>query len=475
MSIIRRVRFLEVVVIFLFVVVIFNDNYRITDTYWTPLRAIGYFLSTWSSDEFDLLNYIKLTTHNDSVKFFPTSIELLSAIALGYWSPVASKIIGVIVWIFIYFLLNSIAEKTFEKEYEVETTILKIVLLFSFFSTLDGEDRFNTVFAIHRSLPLFCCIVVLQHIYLRKNNRPNFYLIILCCFISQWSFANGGFLWLIVLLSALNPLRRWSNISDQYFRSIMIAFLLSTFAYLYFFTASHMVGLTKQTSSMYNANGYLDVAFDFTLNYTFYITNFFHSFLSYEYIIVLIILSIVLFKKFEGYLCLNDLSRMIVKSKELDRFFIFWVFLAINYSIVIPLNIISRDSLEVPARYFIEATIFSYSILVIMSFLIVKLTKKRFLMFFLLAIILSLLFEKSSSFYLISIKDKIHDEVDKNIVSCINNKGHELSSYDLNNECKLGDGFYYWKKENRDKHPFVKIEDEEQYNKYLKLFFLGKP
>ena len=82
---------------------IINSNYVIGDGYWTPLRAL--YKSTENISSFDkIYQFINLTTHNDSVKLFPTLVEWFFFHIQSFWEPRVSLAIGFISWLLCYLL-----------------------------------------------------------------------------------------------------------------------------------------------------------------------------------------------------------------------------------------------------------------------------------------------------------------------------------------------------------------------------------
>ncbi len=180
----------------LFLIII--TDYKIYDGFYTPLRSL-YFLLYKSNNLLILDNLkeiIRYSLHNDSIKFFPSLIEYIFSIGFNYWNPRISLLIGFLSWLVCYGLFLKIIYRLFELN-KLQKQIFSLFISVCFFSSLFFYTRFSIVFAIHRTLPIICALLI--SLLLFKNNKNyilsnlDILISIILCIIAQFSFASGFF------------------------------------------------------------------------------------------------------------------------------------------------------------------------------------------------------------------------------------------------------------------------------------------
>ena len=360
-----------------------------------------------------------------------------------------------------------LSSSIYKKKYSLVVTI---VLALIFFSSTSFYLRFTVVFGIHRTFPVICVLVSCWVLFKIKSEFFQKYLetpvLILCGVISQFSFANGGFLWIIMIGACFYKMKKNFYRKRKYTTAIILSALVSTYSYLIFFDGNHAKIFVKNTFNEIDIFSVIIYTID-------YLTGFvdFSFYRPLELIIKIAIVSIygIIFVQF---LRGNRLETITAKIKRSCEIFIYIA----SFFITVPiLNAISRGYKLVPNRYYVELTMFSVSVYIIF-YLIASISKTPLLKYYLLVSILICLIPNlrfSNSLISIQMLRSVQPYEDVKIVQCI--RRAEQASYDvLYDKCKLAEKFWHFRKGSENKHPSIKISDPEQYSKMVFRVFRGE-
>ena len=470
-----KLKFLNIHLLQIFIITFYTSlalgfNFNIGDGYWTPLRSI-YILKFSDLDlPSRISRFILSTFHNDSFKLFPSIIESIFFNIKGYWDPYISISIGLISWIICYFLIVRLIQINLLLN-KGESYVLFTFITLSMFSPLDFFYRFTTVFAIHRTLPALCVLVITNLLFnkdsLFSKSKLTF-LIIVFSIISQLSFSNGFTIWLLTLaVLILNDKYKFININRINIKDYIFSGIVCNIFYILFFDFSHIIGLANSVSLNYSNINYilpfLNNSITFTSNY---MTSFRSDSLINETftISILIIIYILIVYKYIKH------EKNNFYSKNMDNLLPF-AFINIFYFLPIVANFFTRNNFTSPPRYFVESSLFSTS-LVIIFFIIARSIGQSKLSYLLLYYVsfLVLLNIPSLPIYLKSQGDLAYrNERSSRTVECIV-KTKNLS-YNSLYKCNLSKDFWHFSKGRELEHPFIKIKDVENYsNQVFRVF-----
>jgi len=475
---------------FLFVgsslVLILISDYKIYDGFYTPLRSL-YFLFYKSSNLLILDNIkeiIEGTLHNDSIKIFPSFLEYIFSIGYQYWNPRMSLLLGFLSWLLCYALFLKIIIKLFELN-EIHKQIYCFFISICFFSSLFFFTRFSIVFAIHRTLPIFCALFI--SLLLFKNNKNyilsnlDISISILLCIIAEFSFASGIFLWPNTFFALIFK-RYLSKETVSKFKIYCFLFFSILFSIFYFhlFEKDHIVSLIS--NQIFEDNKFqpkisLDLSrtiiFIFTFGSSFFnsLINFknnYYLFFSTVLFIFYIVLSITILK-----------NKLYIFSKEV-LFKLSPLIFLVSFNLFIIFSVcISRGAPDMghESRYFCESTIFSLSIISIVFYLLLRLKRLKILkIFILISLILSFnnligyaIYFKN---YFLFPNSRIYSG-EKKLVECIKYEKNP-SLLILQNKCDLGSYFRYFQETENLIHPSIKIKDRDEFSKNIFKTFGNK-
>ncbi len=356
-------KFLPIPVIGLSSALALRLNYFIGDGFSTPLRAL-YIAKYESLDFLDRISQFTVATvHNDSVKLFPSLIELLFFQIKGHWSPAISISIGIISWISCYLLIVKLVQENTSLTEKEKALFISFIAL-SMFCPSHFFLRFTQVFVIHRTLVAICVLVIANILFKKENlltTNKRTAIISICCIISQFSFANGFTIWFLILagliLKELYPKININPIKVKYF---VLACLTSNSFYLILFDNSHTKALASVMMSKLQMKDGFSLGLELFANFS---TNYMSSFNSNFFIgktfsfSVLLIIYILIINKFLK----NNKSN--VKIEKLVNLLPF-IFIGTFYGLPILGRLFLRYE-PISSRYFVESTLFSISILVI--------------------------------------------------------------------------------------------------------------
>ena len=463
-----KLKFLNIHLLQIFIITFYSClalgfNFNIGDGYWTPLRAL-YILKI---PDLEITNraseFILSTFHNDSFKLFPSIIESIFFNIKGYWDPYISISIGLISWIICYYLIVRLIKINLVLN-KGESHILFTFITLSMFSPLDFFYRFTTVFAIHRTLPALCVLVITNLLFnkeslLSKSKLTSF--IILFSIISQLSFSNGFTIWLLTFaILMLNKKYKFININRINIKYYLLSGIVCNILYIQFFDFSHITGLANSVSVNYlkinNILPYLNNSVTFTSNYmtSFRSDSFINKTFTNSSLIIIYILIAYKYIKYEK----NNFY-----SKNIGNLLPF-VFINTFYLLPIIANFFARNNASSPPRYFVESSLFSISLVIIffMKARYIGQIKLSYLLLYYVSF-LALLNIPSLPIYLQSQGYLANrNERSSRTVECIV-KTSELS-YNSLYKCNLSKDFWHFSKGRELEHPFIKIKDVENYS-----------
>ena len=135
------------------------------DAFVTPLVFIG------RLDD-PLSELIQYSVHNDSIKLVPSLIEGLVKLLGGHWSIEASLWLGFASLIFLVYLFLRLLWPPLDDKYSQVVKVLTISLLI--IPTSAWIFRFSTAFAIHRTIPVITAVIASSILFKRRaDTRPS--------------------------------------------------------------------------------------------------------------------------------------------------------------------------------------------------------------------------------------------------------------------------------------------------------------
>ncbi len=457
----------------LFLVII--SDYKIYDGFYTPMRGLNILFNGLFNinSSLNINTFIESTIHNDSVKLFPTLLEYIFSIPNNFWEPRISLLLGIISWIICYLLFIQIVFRIFKLS-NYKRQIFSLILSFCFFSSLFFFTRFTTVFAIHRTLPILCSLIIYPLIF--RNNKYHiisnfdFLKIIILCIVGQFSFASGIFIWpntlFALILKRFLSTKTVSKTKIYYFISFFVLFMI---LYFYLFDKNHMIGLINNRFLETNASNF-KITLDLYKNFLFIFTfgsSFLNSFINFRNNYYLISSSILwlFYIAFFVYIFKNKVN---IFSK-VDLFKIYpLIFQITSNFLVIASILISRGSpyMGHEARYFCESNIFSLSIICTVFYILLEIRQLKILRFFLtITVLISM---SNLIAYLIYFKNyflfpgfRVYTG-DSQLVQCIKNEKNP-SLIELDKKCKLGSHFQYFQNDKSLIHSSIKIKNKDKF------------
>lgn len=448
------------------------------DAYWTPLRSIFIVLDTKLSSLKAVEQFLHSTVHNDSMKLFPALIESLLSVSAGRWEPILSVLAGWILWLFCIYLTWSVLNRSTALVNTIFTSFASPIIVFLMMTgTPQFFSRFSTVFAVHRVLPVLCALICAKIIFHENKELKinNITALSLCCFVAQFSFASGQWLWIACALSLAFRL----NIRTVKGKRLMVYFLLAMAAswalYLQYFDSTHASALTDEQFPkwMRNPLHQIFLSIRFLLDFAFFCLSPIRQIVITRspptQSVILLSTSILLLTIFIKVLVmpismpsvgrLKSRLSLIIGTNKLVFFMLFSLFPAALA------NIVARGQTIVPSRYFVEAVIFSIffiSLLISLSMAY----KLKIISYSLQAIII---ISAIGNFSFL-----VHTNVNFAVA------GRQQSSFETSIECvrQSQDDTYetlysackwykvnpYFLKDNETVHPFVKIYDLKDYS-----------
>ncbi len=209
----------------IWVVNIIRYPLRLGDAWWTPVRGIALLIDPQKHGT-SIESFIKSTVHIDSVKLFPTLLEALHSLVIGSWYPINSRILGIACWMTCYWIIDRHISRVVGRE-NGRYRVLRFFIL-SAFLLGGGGFRFGMLFSIHRALPALCGIISASLLFRDNSNRlPVNYVVYLSLLsiISQWSFAHGSVL-MVLIAACLFAWRNWKSLGF-----FVLISSISSFAY----------------------------------------------------------------------------------------------------------------------------------------------------------------------------------------------------------------------------------------------------
>lgn len=459
------------------------SDYQIYDTFWTPLRSLYRALNNdfWFSNPYQVINYIYDTVHNDSIKLVPSLIEYLFAIPFNYWNPRVSLLLGVLIWILCYLFFTRILFKIFELN-KKNKQILSFLLAISFFSSPFFSIRFTYLGAIHKTIPILCSIFIANIIFKGRINdkltRFDLTKIISLCFIGQFSFVSGIFLWInsFLFLFFKNFLARESVSKMKiyifsFFLAISFAiyFNLFTQAHLYESTSENFLNLINNTNPIQTSLKYISfiaTSISVYFNGTYYFGT--------PYFVVLSILNLIIYI----FVFYKLIFRKKDKLNKLDLFKISPLLYLTTFNLY---GLLATQIVRLPryfeARYFCENIILSFSLLSMLVFFLIKKNKKIFvknIIYFTVIFSFSNLigFLIFTHKYVISPNTRVYNG-DSKVYECLR-KEREPNYNNAIKNCKLDKAWGFIREDNPKKHPTIKVNDFEEYSKKIYRVFGNK-
>lgn len=459
------------------------SDYKIYDAFWTPLRSLYTALNNdfWFTNFNQITNYIYDTVHNDSIKIIPSLLEYFFSIPFNYWNPRVSLLLGVLIWILCYVFFTRLLLRIFELSHK-NKQILSALLAITFFSSPFFSIRFTILGAIHKTIPILCSIFIAKIIFKEKINYKltSFDLtkIISLCFIGQYSFVSGIFLWInsILFLLIKNFLARKSVSKLKIY--IFAFFLTISFAiYFDLFAHLHLYELTsKNFENLINNTNLIEISFKYISFIATSISVYFNGiyYFGTPYFLILSILNLMIYI-FIGYKFIFR-KRDIFNNSDLFKISPLLFLISFNLYGVFATQIARRPR-YFEARYFCENVILSLSLLSLLVFFLIKVDKKvlaRNIVYFTAIFSLSNLigFIIFTQKYVISPHTRDYYG-DSKLFDCLKNEPEPSYENAIKN-CKLDEFWGYMRKENTKYHPTIQIDNFEEYSKKIYRVFGNK-
>ena len=197
MSLIKSINLIVIyLAIAVFSIILFS-NYSSGDFFWTPLRSIYIFKTTNLWDQGTLKSFLESTIHNDSIKLFPTFVEIISLKFTNNWEPRISLILGFGSWLLNFYIYFKLILRSFKLNLKLKK-LLALILFLCFFGPPYFFYRFTIVFALIKTLPSLCLLSSAQILFKKDLAINNIELILLCtfCLVAQFSYSWGSILWI---------------------------------------------------------------------------------------------------------------------------------------------------------------------------------------------------------------------------------------------------------------------------------------
>ena len=479
-----------------FFVIVFS-NYGSGDFFWTPLRSIYIFKTSnfWDFETFK--SFLISTKHNDSVKLFPTILEIISLNFTGNWEPRISLLAGFGSWLLSYYLYLKLILKSLKLRLKDQKK-LALILFLCFFGPPYFFYRFTIVFAIFKTLPSLCILLSGHILFKKEQTINNIEFILLCtfCFVAQFSYSWGSILWITTFLVLFINYKKFKRKYLHPIKIIAFGFIgtLITISYILILDFSTFTSLFFKKNISLNLidflnsiKGFYSFFSTYSLSYMGGLDSYSQKFptclfstdiinipecgISKEYIrMSLIIFSLFIF------LMLIQIFQ-IIQKKSTNKFIYKsspFLFIASNTSVIPIANFFLRSQNSSPPRYFPESTLFSISIILI---ILVTLSINKFnllkLFIFVLMFLSSLINFSNINIYTFKLlnKEPLGDPQFSNLINCIRSVPENNKNYNyLYNQCNFWKINKYFHAQPVFNHPFIKIKNIDSYtNKVFKV------
>ena len=390
-------------------------------------------------------------------------------------------LLGVLFWILCYVFFTRLLFHIFELNHK-KRQILSVLLAISFFSSPFFSIRFTILGAIHKTIPILCSIFIAKIIFKERIHYKltifDLTKIISLCFIGQFSFVSGIFLWInsILFLFFKNFLARESVSKLKIY---IFAFLLAISFAIYFdlFTHLHLYELTtKNFENLINKTNPIEISLKYISFFATSISVYFNGtyYFGTHYFLILSILNLMIYI-FVFYKLISRKKDIFNKS---DLFKISPLLYLISFNLY---GLFAAQIARLPryfeARYFCENVILSFSLLSLLVYFLIKVDKKvlaRNIIYFTLIFSFSnligfLIFTKK---YVIS-PDTRDYTGDSKLYVCLRNEPEPNYNNAIKN-CKLDEAWGFMRKDKPKYHPTIKINDFEEYSQKIYRVFGNK-
>lgn len=491
----QLIKSINIVILYLalsiFFIIVFS-NYSSGDFFWTPLRSIYIFKTNNLWEIGTLKKFLISTIHNDSIKFFPTVIEIISIKFTGNWQPRISLLIGLGSWLSIFYLYFKLILRSFNLSFKSQK-VFALILFLCFFGPPFFFYRFTIVFALFKTLPLICLLLSAQILFKKDSNINNLELILLFtfCLVAQFSYSWGSILWittyLVLFFNYLVFRRKYLNLTKLITFGLLGT--LSTTLYISILDFSTIASLFETNNISANLKnlshsikGFYSFLSTYSLSYLGGLDSYSQKFptclfdtdisnipqCQVDPIYVKII--VIIFSLFIFFLVIQIIE--ITRKATLSKF-IFqscpYLFVALNTSIIPVANVFLRSHTSSPPRYFSESTLFSISLflIVLISLRFNKFNIFKSFIFFLIFLSTIINFSNINiyTFKLLN-KERLGDPHFSSAIECIQNAPEHKKDYDyLFNQCEFWKINKYFDEQSEFNHPFIKIKNIDVYTK----------
>ncbi len=491
----QLIKSINIIILYLalsiFFIIVFS-NYSSGDFFWTPLRSI-YIFKTNNLLEIGTLKHLLISTkHNDSIKLFPTVIEIISLKFTGNWRPRISLLIGLGSWLSIFYLYYKLFLRSFNLSFKYQK-ISALILFLCFIGPPFFFYRFTIVFALFKTLPLICLILSAQILFKKDSNINNLELILLFtfCFVAQFSYSWGSILWittyLVLFFNYLVLRRKYLNLTKIITFGFLGTFSTTLYISILDFSTINSLFFTNNISASFknlsqSIKGFYSFLSTYSLSYLGGLDRYSQKFPTclfdtdisnipqcrVDQIYIKII--VIIFSLFIFFLVMQ-IIQIIKKGTFLQ--FIFqsgpYLFVALNTSTIPVANLFLRSQNISPPRYFSESTLFSISLFLIalISFRFNKFSIFKLFIFFLIFLSTIINFSNINiyTFKLLN-KEPLGDPHFSNAIECIQNTPEHKKNYDyLFNQCEFWKINKYFDEQSEFNHPFIKIKNIDVYTK----------
>ena len=388
MSLIKSINLIILyLTIAVFSIVLFS-NYSSGDFYWTPLRSIYIFKTNDLLDFETIKRFLNSTIHNDSVKLFPTILEIISLKFSYNWEPRISLLLGLGSWLLNFYLYFKLILRSFKLTLK-QQKVLALILFLCFFGPPYFFYRFTIVFALFKTLPSLCLLSITKILFKNDSNINNLDLISICafCLIAQFSYSWGSILWItsyfILFSNYLLFKTKYINLTKLVIFGFIGTFSITLYISILDFSTLNSLFIKNNISlnsldifnSIKDFYSFLSTfSFSYIGGFDIYSSSFPKCLFNTDIVNIpecgvsklYLSISIIIFSLFYILLLIQIIQ---LKQKAYFKTFIYqsapFLFIAFNLSIIPMANLLLRSQNISPPRYFTESTIYSISIVLI--------------------------------------------------------------------------------------------------------------